>query len=482
MRTLTYYPPRVSKRAPGNGPPPALLLCLTLSRPFGRLKVQKGGWFALRFLALVLISLCAVTAFAQESPSTPVPAESAAANPNPFVTLASSFFDHDYFNFYAFTDGVYDSYAPVEQNGKFVNGGTFGWDVGGGLSGRHTTEHSSFTISYRGDYRDYSSGFYSSGTDQFLDLAYTTRFTRRLSMSVSVDAGNSVYATGLYAPAAAGQVIPSNPFSADTRFASTGVSFIYQQTRRLSYIVGGSFFLQRYNYPGSIGITGESGSASVQYRLSSRTTVGGSYSYSYFGYQAGAGNASTNSFSGTLSRTLPARFSVNLYAGVSQTSANGITAVPVTLIVGGQAVGGYVIGPYHQSASLPSFGGSLSKNYRRTVLSVGAGQGISAGNGYYLASRSDFITGSVSYGLRNSALSAAGSYTRLSSIANTVSSTFTTGLLAITYSRVLMHYVSGNLSYNYLRYSSLSPFPGISDNRLSFGISFSSKSVPLTVF
>jgi len=56
--------------------------------------------------------------FAQD-PTTGAPSTSA-SSPNRFIDLASSFFEHDYFNYYVYANAVYDTYAPVVQNGQTI--------------------------------------------------------------------------------------------------------------------------------------------------------------------------------------------------------------------------------------------------------------------------------------------------------------------------------------------------------------------------
>ncbi len=45
-----------------------------------------------------------------------------------------------------------------------------------------------------------------------------------------------------------------------------------------------------------------------------------------------------------------------------------------------------------------------------------------------------------------------------------------------------MRYLGANFRYDYVHYGNLNPYTGVSDNRLSFGFSFSSKSIPLTLY
>ncbi len=89
-------------------------------------------------------------------------------------------------------------------------------------------------------------------------------------------------------------------------------------------------------------------SASVQYRTTARTTLGGTYSYNYFGYQNNAGSDSASSVGATLSHQFRSHWTVNLYGGVTRNSASGVIVVPVNLLIGNQAVGGYEIGNYRR--------------------------------------------------------------------------------------------------------------------------------------
>ncbi len=431
----------------------------------------------MKFSALVFISLWSITAFAQDSTAPPD------SNPGHFspATLASEFFEHDFFNFFAFGDGIYDDYEPiVGPNGQRANNSSLGFSVGGGVNGYHTFHNATLSLSYSGDYREYQNNIYGSGTDQSLGLSYSKRLTRRLSFSFSQYAGISYY--GSYLIPSGPNQISNNPFSPETKFLSSSLGITYQQTRRLSYSVGGSFFLQRYNYPGSIGTTGGSGSASVNYRVSPRVTVGGSYSHMDFSYQRGAGTAQADTVAATLSRVFPQHWTVSLSGGATRSNVSGTAVVPVTLLIGTQAVGGYAVGKYAQTSTFPSYSGSVSRSFRRSTFGVNAGEGIAAGNGYFLASKQLFINGVASYSLRHSNFSATGAYSRLSSVANAVSSAYSSSSLSLAYSVSLRRHFGTNLRYDYLRYGGLAPYGGISDSRVSFGFTYSSKSIPLTLY
>lgn len=420
-----------------------------------------------------------------QQPDTTVPPMTA-AGPNPLVTLASEFFEHDYVNVYAYGDGVVDTNNPIlTDTGQVRNSIGTGFDVGGGINLSHTFKDGQLSLSYLGAYRDYQSSFFSSGTTQSLTLGYSKRLTRHLSLSIFGSGGTFLYGGTFLTGTTVTEATPvvGNPFSPETRFVSAGVSLTYQQTRRLSYTFFGNLFLSRYNYVGGIGTTGASGGASVNYRLTVRDTLSGIYSYSYYAYQGTIGNASSNQIGLSLSHAFNNHWNVSLYAGGARTYATGTIVLPVTFLVGDEAIGGYALGNYKQTTYIPSFSASVSHSYRRSVLSVSAGEGIAgSGNGYFLASRNIYFNGVYSYSVRKQNISLLASIYRLSSIANSISSSYSSAVFSASYGRNLIRYVGVFLRYDYLHYGGLAPYNGISDNRFTFGFNFSSRSIPLTPF
>ncbi len=431
-----------------------------------------------KFYIFLIPALAATTALAQQTSQD----NQGAFNP---VSLASEFFEHDFVNFYAFADGVYDSYAPSLQNsGQTSNTGGFGWDAGGGVSAYHAFHDSSLSLSYRGAYRDYRSTLFASGTDQDLSLSYVKRLNRRWSISFSEAAAIFLYGGTYFSvePSQTG-IVPNNPFAPETKFLASSVGLSYQQTRRLSYSFGGSFFLQRYNYPQAVGTTGGSGSVSVFYRITSRSTVGGTYSHAYYGYQRNAGQAQVDSAYASITHQFHRHWTASFSGGITRSNISGTALVPVTLqLPGGGTVGGYTVGPYSQIAHFPSFSGSVSRAFRKWQVSGSAGQGVVSGNGYFLASKDQYLNGVFSYSWRRSNFSAGGGFFRLSSVANSVSSSYSSGSFSASYGVVLHRYFGTSLRYDYVHYGNLNPYAGIADNRLSFGVTFSSKSIPLTLY
>lgn len=429
---------------------------------------------------IAIFFLCISAVAAQQAPSADDQSRDNEVRPNP-VTLSGQFFDHDFVNYFVFGNGIYDTRVPVLQSSQTSGG--FGYEVGGGVTAAHRFRDGNFSISYRGDYRGYFNSGYNRGTDQSLLLSYDKRLGRRWVFSTSASGGILQYGGGFYsATPSPGNSVVANPFSAQTRFVYASVSFSYQQTRRLSYVFGGNFNLNNYNYAGALGSVGGSGSVSLLYRTTVRTTVGGTYSRTYYKYTQGAGQTTIDGYSLTVSHTFRDHWLATINAGVSRVHSSGTITVPLAALFGGQLVNGFVTGPYDRVSLTPSFQGSLTRGWRHASASVSAGQGILPGNGTFLTSRNQFLNGVYSYSTRRSNISFGGGYFRLESISNTVSQSYSSGTMTVSYGYTIRPHLAANLRYDYIHYGGLGTFTTINESRFSFGLSLSSKSIPLTLF
>jgi hypothetical protein len=399
------------------------------------------------------------------------------------TSLAGQFLHGNFLNVYAFATGLRDSNIPL-YNG--TSGASYGIDVGGGVDLRHMFETGVISLAYRGDYRDYTNGGYSDGTNQNLSLIFNKRLSRRWSFGVFTTAGIALYGGNYYSYGSSGPSSPiANPFSPETRFLTAGLSLAYQQTRRLSYAFSGTFFLTRYTYPQAIGTTGGAGAASATYRLTARTSVSGTYSHSAYYYQQNVGNAHIDSLFGTVSHRFNERTSLSVSAGLAHSSSHGEALLPVgqTIIDGAPVI---IFGrlPYNVSSWVPSFHGNFTHNWRRFLFTVSGGQTISPGNGFYLTSRDLFVTGAVSRSWNHSNISAGGGYFHLISLTGktTTNQSYDTANFALSYGYGFRRYFGFRAGYTYFKNGSVGALTSPSDNRIFAGITFSSKSIPMTLF
>lgn len=426
-----------------------------------------------RVVAILLLGACSFVAAAQ------TPAGEAG---NTATSLSGGFFRGDFFNASAFVNGVYDS---VEQNlGSASNLSGFGYSLGGSVSASKAFSNSLLSLSYRGEYRNYPSGFGGTGTNQNLNLIYTKRLGRRWEVSFNEGAGIMLYNSIAYNIDPAAPPL-ANPFSPSTRFLQSSVTATYQQSARLSYTLSGNFFLNRYSYGGATGSTGGIFSGSATYVLSLRTSVSATYSHDEFRYQFGGGASSINGVSGTVSHTFGRLWLVKVSAGGSHISTAGLYRIPVLINDNGVLIPAFAQIPYSVDKTIPTFQGSVTHPLGRFNLTVSASHGVSPGNGTYLTSSNTAVNGYVTRNFnREAVLTFSGGFNSLKSVAAAqgLNQAFKQSTATVFYSRVLMPHISGEVSYSLIDYSNLSSYSGRLDNRFTFGVSFSLKNVPTTLF
>lgn len=414
------------------------------------------------------------------------------------ITAASQFFDHDFVNVYGFGNGIWDSRVAsgLNSSGQEVYGGGFGWEAGGGITASHTFRDASFTINYRGAYRDYQSSSIGSGQQQTLSLGYNKRLNRHWSLNIDAQAGILAAGTSFYSASSITSTTPGNPYSLESRFANAGLSLTYMQTRRLSYVFSGNFLYNGYKRPDNLNgnpfasplsTRGVTGSASVLYRLTARDTIGASYARSYYKYSGQAGTTNVDSASLTYSHLFSGHWQLDLSGGINRSNSSGIALTPVVINILGIPVEAICECPYNRSVLSPAYQGVLTHFFHSSSFSVSGGQSILAGNGLYLASRDQFVNGSYSYSTRRSNLGFGGNYSRLSSVSTAaLGQTYAYYGASAFYGINLVRYISANLRYDLLHYNNIFHLAngdnGYTENRVSFGISVSSRSVPLTLF
>jgi len=438
----------------------------------------------LKQLAAVLLVIAgSCGAFAQyPTPSTPG-YEPGAAGANTATSLSGGFFPGDFFNASGFIDGIYDSVEQTLHSSSNTSG--FGFDGGGAITASKSFSDSFLSVNYRGGYRHYPTGFGSNGTNQNFALIYTKRFGPRWTLLFNEAAGIMLYDTVAYNT---NPSVPplSNPFSPSTRFADSSVTASYRQTQRLTYTATGTFFLNRYSSAtlGQEGATGGIYSGSVAYELSLRTSIAGTYSHDDFFYEGAAGTSHVNGLSASLTHTFGRGWTAKFSAGASHIATAGIYRIPVLIDNGsGQLVNGFVLVPYDTKKYIPTFQASLIHRFRILNIAVNALHGVNPGNGTYLTSSNTAVNGYTSRAFgRKAILTAAAGFSHLDTIAKGVGQSYTQTNVTAFYSRVLFPHISGYGSYSLIRYSSITNFAATTDNRFTFGLSFSLRNVPFTLF
>ena len=236
---------------------------------------------------------------------------------------------------------------------------------------------------------------------------------------------------------------------------------------------------QRYTGFQSIGSNNFIGSFATIYRLTRKTSISGTYSHSNFLYQHDGGMSRVDSGFATLGHNFSSRWQVNASAGLTRATSAGTVILPVFLQVNGVIFPVYIKTPYNEVRLLPYYQLTVTRIMQHSNISLSGGESVGPGNGFYLASKTISANGLYVYNLRRSKLSIGAYFNRLASVATAVDARATSIGFDGAYSYNIMRHVGLSLQYDYFKYSNLGPLNVPSDNRVTFGVYFTSKDIPL---
>jgi len=378
----------------------------------------------------------------------------------------------------------------VSNTGQLANAAGYGLTVTAGISGIHRWRHTKLALDYRGGLHYYKPNHYYDNGDQSLMLGLSHQFSRHTLFTLRQSAGLFSLNNGLPAITSAVPFDPTTAYIPNTDFFdnrtiyfSSQADFTLQKSARLSFNMGGDFFLNRRRSSALYGVTGESARGDIQYRITRNSTVGVNYAYLHFSYNGIFSSADIHSFSGTYAIRLTRRLELTGYGGISRVENKFIQSVPVdpiiTILFGITSTTEVV----HGIAYIPNLNGRVSESFRKGVLYVGGGHTVTPGNGLFLTTYMTTLTGGYSYnGIRQWSLAAQGEYSRGQSVAN-VSGIYGDYGGGVSVSRSINHYVHWVFSATARKYLS----PDIMGyNRfvytLNCGVGFSPGDLPVRVW
>jgi hypothetical protein len=303
---------------------------------------------------------------------------------------------------------VYDSGISriVNADGSFGPASTLlGTQVSWSFSGKHYFHRDQVSVSYSGNMQQYSGAGSYSGSNQAITASYTHFLSRRLILNLS--GSGSIYAQnyGLenqpVGPETIANInIATSPniqiYDEGGKQFSSQADLTWQASNRLSFSFGTSYFGLEQNSALLIGTSGQQARADVNYRLTRKTTIGTYYSFSHYLYTQGFGTSDINTagliYSYALNRTTQFRFR----GGLSEVESLGLETVridPAIAVLLGQASGFIDARTTYRTTD---FSAQFVKDFRgRATASLAYARGISPGNGLYLTSQQESISGNL---------------------------------------------------------------------------------------
>jgi len=311
-----------------------------------------------------------------------------------------------------FTYSWDDGDAPGLVNGStgFVSAKASAVGLNLSLTGRHRWKRDLIGLSYTGNYSRYfaQNTFYNlSGLNNSLNLDYAHIFSRRFQFHLvesvqdlsqnyplenpALQPGSSVANINL-------STSPSIQLLNNTvHQSSTQAGVTYRQTARLSYDGTVSYFIIGQTEAGLTGMRGQQYSGDLNYRLTSRTTVGAYYTYTDYNYSHGVSHATSNGGGLIYSYAINRHMQLRTRFGVSQikSTAYETIALPPELA----AILGRGDSLINASSNFltTDVSGQLIRDFGKSrTASLAFARGESPGNGLLLTSVQETATAGYS--------------------------------------------------------------------------------------
>ena len=370
---------------------------------------------------------------------------------------------------YIFAGLSYDTgLAGVSVNpatGALAESSSYGVALQWGLSGSHSWRHTHLGVNYSGLLNHYAQRSYYDGINQTMMIGLTHALTRHMTLSIFESGGMF---SRQYRTDALAQTVPFDPstlytpntdyFDNRTYFSSTNAGLTWQESARLSMHVAGGYYMTSRRSQALTGTAARSATGDIQYRLSRRTTIGGTYTFSHYGFSRVQGGSDGHAFAGVYSVRISRSVEFSGYGGVMRVESKFIQtlavdpAIAALLGLAADSQIGQQI--YHTIDTIPYWGARVSKVVPRGVLYGGAGSAATPGNGLFLTSYETRYMGGYSYtGLRRWSLTVQGTYAHARGT-GPIAGQYSTGSGGIVLSRSLTHSLHFMLDYSVRNYQS----------------------------
>jgi hypothetical protein len=389
--------------------------------------------------------------------------------------------------------GVYDTGltgVALNSQGQLGSSASLGMSLSGGVSGVHTWKHTKVGLDYHGSVSHYTKTTYYDGVEQSLMLGVTHQFTRHATLALRESAGQFSRNYGL---PGLSQTVPFDPSSSyiptsdfyDNRtiYVSSQADLTLQKSARLSFNLGGDAFLTRRRSSALYGVTGGGARSDVQYRLSSRSTIGAGYTYEHYAYHGVFSATDLHGFVSTYGIRLTKSLEFSGYGGFMRAETKFVQNVaidPAIAALIGTSVGSVIV---HRIDLVPNVAGRLSETFSRGVVFLSGGHTVTPGNGLFLTSEATSANAGYTYtGQRRWSFTAQADYDHAKSVGNVLGYYGdVSGTLSA--SRQIVRSLHGVLSFSARKYQS----PDFSlYNRLIYsvrlGLGFTPGNIPLRLW
>lgn len=322
-------------------------------------------------------------------------------------------------------NGTYDSNIlgySVNSDGNLITGSSIGVTATLDASGRKLWRRSLLALDYSGNYSHFARQTFYNGTNHQLNMNWATQIGQKIQISSQVGAGTSNRFIGGQTVFQSSEIeflaAPTQElFDARSYFIGVTSGITYSLNSRQSVRFSGNGSSIRRRARGLIDMQAYGASGDYVRRLNRATSMGLSYTFTHFDFTKVFGDTDVHTIGGHLSRKVGRDWMYTGSLTLSNQSTVGVRSVALDPVLASLLGRGTGLEVFESNNLLYGYAAGVSKRIRQSNVTFSAQRAITPGNGYFLTSMNQSVTGGFSHSLtRDLALSGNFGYSRLISL------------------------------------------------------------------
>ncbi|MCE5308976.1 MAG: hypothetical protein LLG20_15160 [Acidobacteriales bacterium] len=307
--------------------------------------------------------------------------------------------------FFAQVGGIYENgltSLTMDENGEIPDDYSYGVEGEIGVLGTHRWKRTLVGLDYRGNYRHYTRRTYYDGSDHALTLGMSHQATRRTFFTLKEIAGTTSRNFGIGSPhgfidPTYSQLPTEELFNGRTYYLNSLADVTYQKSARLSFNFGGGGGLTRRRSNALVGNEAEYARGDMMYRVSRHQTIGFDYAFTHYSFTRNYGSAFLHMGALDYAARLGRYWTFSLRGGATSVDTQGLIRVDIDPVIAAIIGRSYGIEIYQRQNLIPSGALTLTRDFRKAMLSFNYTDGATPGNGLYLTSRNRRAGADFSY-------------------------------------------------------------------------------------
>ncbi len=330
---------------------------------------------------------------------------------------------------YVGVQAIYDTgLAPLvtDASGNLLNRNAYGMMLNFGVAGSRPFRRSLLNLGYNGNVTHFPNLQSITMSNHRGSVDFSHSISRKLTYQTSNGAliSNNAFANAFAIPGGITDTVldPSTEvFNTPIYGLSSNHQMVIQRTVRFGVTLGGGVFSNFRRNNALVSVNGVNAIGSAQYRLSARTTIGGTYNFGQFFFNNSYGGTNFHQASFEWAYRPTKRSEIGIGIGGSRIESQALRRISFDPLIAALLGRPFGVEAIYRKNYLPSFQFRASHSLRSVSFNANAQRTVNPGNGLVLTNQMTSAGAGITYsGFRRLSFNGSGNYTEMNGLLGTV--------------------------------------------------------------